>query len=694
MTAGTYNLVTYNATTGAGSIVFANGLTTLGNATLAVGATATTLTVGAGGLNHSVWSGASGTWDSGTNWTRNGVAAQAYVAGDFVTFNDAGTTLTVTSSAAVSPAMVTFDNSTKNYIINATISGTGTPLIKSGTGQVTLGGTNSYTGGTVLNAGQLNTTVDANLGTGGGITVNGNASWNMGAAVVVNYNRSLTVNEGAVITLLSGNNEKRLMGSLEGSGTVFVNSTTSFRFDNASNFRGSFRANTANSASYGLDLYSLRDEAGDGTISLENGSFRWFGSGGTKTFDDRQFFLGGNGSIYNRSPDNSAIVISTNLGQSGTGARTLTLGGNASAAGTFAGNIGDNGSSAVSVIKVETNSWTLSGTNTYSGITGPDNVTLTIRGKNALSPNSIISFDPNSGSAGNGGGRLNLRMDDAGVVALGNQINVRTAQTSGGVTAQWIIDVGNNGGATTNSTLVLGKMNFASITDPRAGGYILNITGANGYGVQIGDVDLAPNVGSAGGTGSATFQPGQGFNPTTAPLTITGTVRQIAASVASGANTGRLVLWGTNTGNSITGAIMDPVDFPSNANAKALGITKGSTGNWSLTNAANTFSSSIVLSSTTTSAGTLAYASAGGTNAITFSQTTGSATLSYIGSGQTMSGPITANALTTGTITLDASGMGPLIIPILEVSVRQVQETKTWSCPERIRETISLRANG
>jgi fibronectin-binding autotransporter adhesin len=369
-----------------------------------------------------------------------------------------------------------------------------------------------------------------------------------------------------------------------------------------------------------------------------------------------------------------------NISTTTTGAKTLTLSNTSSnGAGFVTGNI-TNGAGTIAITKTGTGAFTisgnmsqsgnvlssggtltLSGTNTYTGTTSPDNATLTIRGKNALPTGSIISFDPINGAAGSGAGRLNLYMDDAGSVALGNQINVRTAQTSGGVTAQWTIDVGNNGGATTGSTLVLGKMNFASITDPRAGGYILNVTGANGYGLQIGDVDLAPSVGRDGGTGSGSFQPGQGFNPTTAPLTITGTVRQNAASVAaSGVNVGRLVLWGTNTGNSITGAIMDAADFPSNPNAKALGITKGSTGNWSLTNTGNTFTGSIVMSSTTTSAGTLSYASAGGANAITFSQTTGSATLSYTGSGQTMSGAITASALTTGTITLDASGSGAI----------------------------------
>lgn len=91
-----------------------------------------------------------------------------------------------------------------------------------------------------------------------------------------------------------------------------------------------------------------------------------------------------------------------------------------------------------------------------------------------------------------------------------------------------------------------------------------------------------------------------------------------------------------------------------------LSITKNGTGTWNLSNPANTFSGAITLNSTTSSAGTLSYASAGGANPIVFNQTTSTATLRYTGPGQTMSGLISARALTSGTITLDASGTGPI----------------------------------
>ncbi len=146
------------------------------------------------------------------------------------------------------------------------------------------------------------------------------------------------------------------------------------------------------------------------------------------------------------------------------------------------------------------------------------------------------------------------------------------------------------------------------------------------------------------GAGGATINNANNANSNANTLSL-GTV----SATASGAKT--LTLGGINTGaNTISGNLTNGTG--------TIGVTKAGTGNWTLIGTANTFTGAITLSSTTTSAGTLAYASAGGANAITFNQTTGSATLSYTGSEKTMSGPITANALTSGTITLVASGSG------------------------------------
>ena len=131
------------------------------------------------------------------------------------------------------------------------------------------------------------------------------------------------------------------------------------------------------------------------------------------------------------------------------------------------------------------------------------------------------------------------------------------------------------------------------------------------------------------------------------------------AAITHGVTTAKTISFhGTNTGNGIMAAeITDSIGATSIR--KGLGGTTASGNTWTLTNASSSFTGAITMDTTTVAAGTLAYASAGGSNPINFNQTTGSATLSYIGStNKEMSGAITVSALTTGTITLDASGTG------------------------------------
>jgi autotransporter-associated beta strand protein len=274
--------------------------------------------------------------------------------------------------------------------ISAPINDNGTViLVKNGLGTLTLSSTTSnFSGGIILNAGSLNTEADTNLGNGGGVTVNGTVTWGMGA-IATTYNRTLTLNDGAILTLTSGNNAKTVAGVLSGNGSLFANHSTDFIFNNAANtFQGAIQSATAGSNTYGLTFASIGDLAGAGLITLVGGSgtFHWSSaSGSTTTLANRQFAISGTGSgviVAKGATAASNLVINRDLLLTGAaGARTLTLDGSNTGNNTFAGLVAngtDGGASVVSLTKNGASLWILTGNNTYSGPTTVTSGTLVV----------------------------------------------------------------------------------------------------------------------------------------------------------------------------------------------------------------------------------------------------------------------------------------------------------------------------
>ena len=274
--------------------------------------------------------------------------------------------------------------------INNHSAGGVTTLVKNGSGNLNLSSTTSnFSGGIILNAGSLNTEANTNLGSGGGITVNGTISWRMGAAITV-YNRTLTLNDGAILTLTSANyNGKTVSGVLSGNGSLFANSWTDFIFSNAANtFQGAIQSAAAGSTTSGLTFASIGDLAGAGLITLVGGSgtFHWSSaSGSTTTLANRQFAISGTGPGMIAARGTAAasnLVINRDLLLTGAaGDRNLRLDGTNTGNNTFAGLIAngtDGGASVVSLTKNGASLWILSGPNTYSGPTMLWNGTLVV----------------------------------------------------------------------------------------------------------------------------------------------------------------------------------------------------------------------------------------------------------------------------------------------------------------------------
>ncbi len=158
----------------------------------------------------------SGTWDNGisTSWyNANTASSDKFFTGDSTTFDDSAGTGngTVTINGAVQPAGLTVSNTAVSYIFSGTGSIVGaTSLVMNGPGSLTIGTSNSYSGGTNLNAGLLVLNNSGAIGLGtltinggtldsttGGITLANNAqSWNGDFAF--NGTQSLNMGTGAV----------------------------------------------------------------------------------------------------------------------------------------------------------------------------------------------------------------------------------------------------------------------------------------------------------------------------------------------------------------------------------------------------------------------------------------------------------------------------------------------------------------
>ncbi|MEI6193071.1 MAG: autotransporter-associated beta strand repeat-containing protein, partial [Verrucomicrobiota bacterium] len=183
LTGATVVLLSYNSLAGSGSFT-AGSLPSLSGYTTALvhDTSAKQLKLVFTALSVAVqWSAASGNWDTTTaNWQPvGGGSATTYAENSPVTFDDNGTgsgPLTVTLTAAHTPASVTVNNSAKDYVLTGSAIDGVTTLAKSGTSQLTLSGANSYSGATTVSAGTVKLGNAAALGTtAGGTTLSSGA---------------------------------------------------------------------------------------------------------------------------------------------------------------------------------------------------------------------------------------------------------------------------------------------------------------------------------------------------------------------------------------------------------------------------------------------------------------------------------------------------------------------------------------
>ncbi|MEZ5889625.1 MAG: autotransporter-associated beta strand repeat-containing protein [Xanthobacteraceae bacterium] len=496
-------------------------------------------------------------------------------------------------------------------------------LTKTGDGTLTLSGTNTYTGGTTINAGTLSVNSDAKLGnTAGGITFNGgtlqstasftsNRDVTVGAGGGAFDTSSGTLTLGGLIagtgaltksgagtlrliadspgftgtttisagTLQLGNNSTAgsIAGDIVNNGTLVIDRSNDLIYGGVISGSGVLTKNRANTLTLtGNNTYQGQTNLTGGT--LEAGATNAFSansahvlSSGTTLdlngFDQTIGSLANSGGGSNRIVTNSSAI-----------AAILTTGGNNTST-TFAGVIQD-GTGTVSLTKEGAGTFTLSGANTYSGVTLVNAGTLRAATANDFSANSAHTVAAGAFLDLFGGSQVIGSLAGAGTV-----IN-----SSASATARTLTTGGDNASTTFSGVIQNGANAVTNLIKQGTG--VFTLSGANTYS---GTTTI--NAGTLQGGATNAFSSASAHTVAAGALLDLGGFSQIIASLAGAGtvtNSGgavSLTTGGNNTSTTFSGVIQD--------GAGATSLTKTGTGTFILTGD-NTYTGG-----TTISAGTL-----------------------------------------------------------------------------------------
>lgn len=464
MSAAAGDLVVGGALTGASGGITKTGvkaLTLSGDNNLLAGGV--TLAAGKLNINHNNALG-SGTLTINASTTNDNTSGGEVTIGNLMAWNGdftfTGTTnLTQQTGAVTLSANRQVTVSAKTLTVNGAIGdgGNSRTLTKAGAGTLVLGGNNTYDGlttvsagtltisgnnsaadgGVTLSAGTLNVNHNNALGSGaltiGGGTINNTSvsavtlanAMNWNASFAFNGTQNVTQDTGAVT--LSGNPAVTVTGTLTVNGTAGGSSGLTKTGAGTLVLGGNNTFNGALTVQQGaLSLAYLDDSHnGSGTIALGSGAstageliYAGAASSTARGISLPATTTGGGTITVNGGPLTfTAATFNTAAGTT----KTLTLQGTGN--GTISGVITNGAATALAVTKSGAGAWTLSGNNTYSGLTTVSAGALTLSGDNS---------SMSGGLSVSGGATLNIAHAKAlGTGLLTFAINSTFDNTSG-----------------------------------------------------------------------------------------------------------------------------------------------------------------------------------------------------------------------------------------------------------------------
>jgi len=409
-----------------------------------------------------VWSGTNGSaWNtSTTNWLNGGTADKFYNF-DTVIFDDTSTNGSVVISGVVQPAQVLMTNSILNYAIGGGVLGGTAQLIKNGSGTLFLSGSNSFSGGTVINGGAVLLTNDAanqfGLGTGA-VTLNaGTLTMYDNATTFNSASWNLVVPANATGTL-NADSRCDLYGSLTGGGTLnlHVPYVRTSLYGDWSAFVGSINVTG------GGEFRVLNFSGYPGvTISLSNNVAADFQ--GAVDPDGTTLQIGALSGV------SSSFLLG---GPTAGNLFTWQIGGQNTDA-TFSGIIAEQGTNTITAIeKIGSGTWTLTGSNTFAGGMTVSAGTLQVNNTSGSATGTNQVFVA-SGATLSGSGIIGglTAFDDGAVLAPGTGAGTLTISNELDLSDQTVLRFGL--GASSDKVVVSGDLSL---------GGLLNITNTGGFG--------------------------------------------------------------------------------------------------------------------------------------------------------------------------------------------------------------------
>ena len=460
------------------------------NATLRLGASNVIPNgAGKGNVTFNASSGGTALFDlNGFSETINGLSS-----------GGAGTnTVNNTTGAGAVTLTVGDNNATSTYVGTIQNSAGSLRLVKTGSGEFLLqNGANTYTGGTEITGGLLRGS-DSTLGAAAGsLTLNGGSLFNVaasGGGGAFNPTLARTVVLGAAGGgIRSGWGDTTITGQITGAsgGAITIINDGAVTFTNPANdYAGNTvigGAGSGNSATLRLGAAGvLPDGAGKGNLQLTPTA------GGSATLN-----LNGFSETINGLADSGANTRTVTNGSAT--AVTLTLGGNDATA-TYAGVIQD-GSGVVTLAKIGAGTQTLSGANTYTGLTTISAGTVLLGSATALGA-TAGSTTVASGAVldlnGQTVGAEALNVSGTGIATNGALINsnATAASLAGDVTSA-------GGGYSVGGTGAITLTGNVQSNLTKVGGNTLTLGGTvdnGGLGVTVtsGTVILAKNPSTGG----------------------------------------------------------------------------------------------------------------------------------------------------------------------------------------------------